>query len=535
MSNEIKIALIYARVSTKKQDPKSQLIRCEEYCKQKGYTIEKCFEDKFTGGGNFLERPAMRKLLDYAKTNIHKQYVVVFDDLKRFARDTKFHIDLRTTFEANGLTPECLNYNFDNSPEGRFMETIHAAQNELERHQNRRQVIQKQRARLVAGYNSFIAPKGYKKKRKDPTHGTIDVLNEYAPAMKKALKMFAYGDLQTRKDVADFLKKKGILGNQESFRYLETVKSFLSNVFYAGYIEYEPWEVERRKGKHKPLISLEEYNLIQSRLKKTDHIKPIRKDINSEYPLRGFINCFYCKQKLTACKSRGRWGGLYHKYYCRNKDCALRTMEGIKSVSKDDLHNQFKSLLKTFRPSPAIHKATHKAFDMVINNQKKDYNLLRKEKQKEKVKLELEIDTIIELIANPKTSDILRKRYESKVSKLAQEVEEIDAFIGRDSEKELYCRTPYIKMFDMLKNPYKIWIKSDIKQKQKLFYFLFEENLEYQPEVGFRTPKKALPIRLFEQFDASNAPIVKIDRKTSNPIKEYLTQWNTQMREILEE
>ena len=212
MSNT-KIALIYARVSTTKQDPKSQLIRCENHCKQKGYTIEKSFEDKYTGGGNFLDRPAMRELLDYAKQNPHKSYVVVFDDLKLFARDTKFHIELRTTFEANGLIPECLNYNFDESPEGRFAETIFAAQNELERHQNRRQVIQKQRARLLAGYNSFNAPRGYTKVRKDPKHGTIDKPNADAKAMTKALRGFAYGELHSRLDVAIFLKQKGILGD----------------------------------------------------------------------------------------------------------------------------------------------------------------------------------------------------------------------------------------------------------------------------------------------------------------------------------
>mgnify|MGYP000582268921 CR=1 FL=1 len=509
MSNEIKIALIYARVSTKKQDPKSQLIRCEEYCKQNGYRIEKIFKDKFTGGGDFLERPAMRDLLQYAKTNIHKQYVVVFDDLKRFARDTKFHIDLRATFDAIGLTPKCLNYSFDNSPEGRFMETIHAAQNELERHQNRRQVIQKQRARLTAGYNAFIPPKGYKKIHKDPIHGTIDVPNEYASVMKKALKMFAYSELQTRKDVADFLKKKGVLGKQESFRYLETVKHYLSNVFYAGYIEYKPWDVERRKGKHKPLITLQEYNLIQSRLRKTDHAKPIRKDINSEYPLRGFINCYYCKKKLTACKSRGRWGGQYHKYYCSNKKCELRNMTGIiKSVSRDDLHNEFKSLLNTFRPSLEIHRLTHKVFDDVIEDQIKTDKTLQKEKEAEKTKIELEIDSIISLVANPKTSEMLRERYEKKIIELAQKIEDIDASILKKADIKTSYRTPSKGMFEMLKNPYKIWVKSDIIQKQKLFYFLFEENLEYQPEVGFRTPKKALPIRLFEQFSTVGADYV---------------------------
>ncbi len=500
MTKETSIALIYARVSTKKQDPKSQLIRCEEYCKQKGYRIEKSFEDKFTGGGNFLERPAMRELLEYAKKNMHKEFIVVFDDLKRFARDTKFHIELRTTFTANGLTPECLNYNFDDSPEGRFMETMFAAQNELERHQNRRQVIQKQRARLIAGYNAFVAPKGYKKIRKDPVHGTIDIPNAYAPIMKKALKQFAYGELQSRKDVAIFLKSKGVFAQQEPHKYLDTVKKFLTNVFYAGYIEYKPWDVERRKGHHKALITLKEYNLIQNRLKKTNHIKPIRKDINPEYPLRGLVNCYYCKEKLTACKSRGRWGGLYHKYYCRNKNCSLRTKQGLKSVSRDDLHKQFEELLNTFLPNLEIHQVTHEVVDEMLASEKASKMELFEDKKVELKALQEEMNTLISLITSSKTSEILRKQYEKKANELAEKIEKNQIILDTAKQESKNCRTPLIKMFELLKNPYQIWLKSDVTQKQKLFYYLFEAPLEYEPEVGFRTPKKALSVRLFEEF-----------------------------------
>ena len=49
------------------------------------------------------------------------------------ARDTEFHIKLRREFDKRGARVECLNFRFEDSPEGKFIETIIAAQGELER------------------------------------------------------------------------------------------------------------------------------------------------------------------------------------------------------------------------------------------------------------------------------------------------------------------------------------------------------------------------------------------------------------------
>jgi DNA invertase Pin-like site-specific DNA recombinase len=80
---------------------KSQEVRCREYASSKNYPVEMVFKDTFSGGGDFMDRPAMRSLLNYLDTNQtkEKEYVIIFDDLKRFARDTEFHIRLRTTFK----------------------------------------------------------------------------------------------------------------------------------------------------------------------------------------------------------------------------------------------------------------------------------------------------------------------------------------------------------------------------------------------------------------------------------------------------
>ena len=165
-NNEKKRCLNYGRVSDKKQKIEgsgltSQLHRLRQYAEEKGYEIEAEFADDITGGGSFMKRPEMMKLINHIKSHPETEYIVLFDDLKRFARDTAGHMALRATFAELGARIECLNYNFGDTPEDEFVETIFAAQGQLERKQNARQTKQKQKARLEQGYWQFKIPKGY--------------------------------------------------------------------------------------------------------------------------------------------------------------------------------------------------------------------------------------------------------------------------------------------------------------------------------------------------------------------------------------
>ncbi len=85
-----------------------------------------------------MARPGMVALLSFLRAQPDKSYVIIFDDLKRFARDAEFHIKLRRELNAVGARVKRLNFKFEDTPEGEFIETIMAAQGELERKQNRR-------------------------------------------------------------------------------------------------------------------------------------------------------------------------------------------------------------------------------------------------------------------------------------------------------------------------------------------------------------------------------------------------------------
>lgn len=136
-------ALIYCRVSTRRQSNEgsgltSQQQRCEAYALQQGYEIEGVFPDDVTGSGNFMKRKGMVSMLNHIKKHRSTRYVIIFDDLKRLARDTKYYLILREVLDALQARVECLNFTFEESPEGEFYETVIAAGGQLERKQNAR-------------------------------------------------------------------------------------------------------------------------------------------------------------------------------------------------------------------------------------------------------------------------------------------------------------------------------------------------------------------------------------------------------------
>ena len=112
-------ALIYCRVSTTRQAVEgggleSQESRCLKYALEKEYTVDKVFHDDGFSGGLF-DRPAMKEMIDYLDDNALEKFVIIFDDLKRFARDTIVHLKMKSELISRKAKLECLNFNFDDS------------------------------------------------------------------------------------------------------------------------------------------------------------------------------------------------------------------------------------------------------------------------------------------------------------------------------------------------------------------------------------------------------------------------------------
>ena len=76
--------VVYSRVSTDEQNPKSQLEVVLKYCGDKGYQVVKIFEENISGATYPLERPVFREMVKFVKGN--RVDAIVMHDLTRFWR-----------------------------------------------------------------------------------------------------------------------------------------------------------------------------------------------------------------------------------------------------------------------------------------------------------------------------------------------------------------------------------------------------------------------------------------------------------------
>ena len=119
--------MIYCRVSGGRQAKEgdglnSQERRCSDYAKQQGWEVISVYHETAVSG-SLLDRPAMNAMRDFLEAQSFKVYVLV-DDISRWARETQYHFALKKALEESGGVLVSLNQKLEDSPEGKFIETI---------------------------------------------------------------------------------------------------------------------------------------------------------------------------------------------------------------------------------------------------------------------------------------------------------------------------------------------------------------------------------------------------------------------------
>ena len=508
-NQEDRRAIIYCRVSSTKQKLEgsgleSQEHRCRQYAALNGYEVEAVFPDDASGGGDFMNRPGMVALLSYLDAQPGKNYVIIFDDLKRFARDTEFHIKLRREFQTRGARIECLNFKLDDSPEGKFVETIFAAQGELEREQNRRQVIQKMQARVEKGYWVFTAPVGYKY-ASDRAHGKILVRDEPAASiLAQALEGYASGYLQSQTEVKRFLEAKPGFPKDTPAGEIrwQRVQRLLSHITYAGYVEAPKWGVPPRKGHHEPLISLETFERIQERMRGTAKA-PARKDISEDFPLRGFVLCDDCDQPMTSCWSKGRTKH-YPYYLCDTRDCDSNR----KSIPRDKIEGGFADILQSLQPTRQLFSIAKAMFADAWSLRLAEAQRDKEELAKQLRDVGRQIETLLERIMEAENATVI-KAYEAKIAKLEREklllAEKADRIAPPKGRLDEFIEPA----LNFLGNPWNLYENGSLVLKRTVLRLAFSEPLRYSLKSGYRTAKTAFPFKVLAAISTSKSEMVE--------------------------
>ncbi len=511
--------LCYVRVSDKKQEieghgRESQETRCKQELEKLNVTYAKTFFDTKTGAGDFMQRPAMRALLAYIDAHPHKKFIVVFDDLKRFARDTEFHLRLRQEFKYRGVILLCLNFQFQDTPEGEYIEIMFAAQAQLERKQNARQVIQKMKARLDAGYWPFRAKRGYTFK-KIAGHGRLLVPNKLGVTLiAETLRNFATGILPRPIDVATYLVERNFWPNRKPDKCLSDVHDLLRDPFYCGRIEYTPWDVLDVKGKHKALISLETFQAIQNRLTALEGPKSLREDNSEDYPLRGLLVCSECGKHLSGSPTIKANGKKFDYYFCQERGCPWYRKSHPASV----VHQQFNDTLEANKSTEELAAVVSAVFDAVWGDEVKAYEWQRQVMQSKHDELKREIKKLV-LASVSSKSDIVRKEYELQIEDLAKQQKVLEQKLSLKPDTSIPYRTALNKCQQMLKEPANTWVSLPLEEKHLVYYLVFDGKLGYDRINGYRTAETQSKTRLFEQFathQSSNVDLSGLEPLTSS-------------------
>lgn len=497
MRNEYSKAVIYCRVSSEKQVKEgngleSQEHRCKAYAASLGLEVENVFKDEGISGGLF-ERPAIKELIKYLDKHWQNKYVVIFDDLKRLARDVQVHLKLKAELMGRDAQLKCLNYHFDDSAEGEFVETIFAAQNQLERKQNRRQVCQKMKARIEQGYWCFCPPIGYEY-YKDKDHGKLmRPISPIASILSQGLNSFAEDRILEQVDLQKFFDSKGLhklIGSKKV--HLQLIKRLLTNGIYAGIIEYPEWGVSRRRGKHQGIISEETYIKIQRKIKKPER-KPRESD-KIEFPLRRIVTCDFCGKPMTGSCNRSKNPNKYYPHYtCNNKECIANP----KNITASKVEDDYIELLENIKIRKEVIGLIKEAALRIWQTKTNDIAELKNEKEKEIKTIENQIEEFINLIPTTK-SESVKARYEIKIEALDKRAKELENELKIKKDPNLEEVLEMALKF--LGTPAETWKKSSRELKIKIHNLIFKENPRYSFQGGFGTPKLSLPFTLNDLY-----------------------------------
>ena len=192
---------------------------------------------------------------------------------------------------------------------------------------------------------------------------------------------------------------------------LTTVRELLARPTYAGYVEAPNWGISLRKGFHEPLIDLATHERIQARLRGSA-VAPARKDINEDFPLRGFVLCDDCDQPMTSCWSKGR-NKHYAYYLCDTPNCASHR----RSIPRADIEDGAEAILRSMRPARQFFALARAMFTDIWNARQAEAQRARAALSDQIRDIEKQIEGLLDRIMEG-ASPTVAAAYEQRIEKL---------------------------------------------------------------------------------------------------------------------
>lgn len=241
-------------------------------------------------------------------------------------------------------------FTFENNPQGKFMLSIIFGYSKYYVDSLSENVKRGNRAKVNHGWRPGQAPLGYKN---DKETKTIVPDPGHFPTIKRLFDLALTGAYSVR-DLHRIAcddwgyrtpKRKRSGGTPIS---VSTFYRIFSNPFYTGHFL---WNGALYRGKHEPMISMAEWQHLQTILGRPGEQKP-QKHV---FPYTGMMRCGACGLMVTAEHKVNRYGSRYVYYHCTKRNTGERCKQP--SVEARTLEEQFTSFLKSISIDGEINQA----------------------------------------------------------------------------------------------------------------------------------------------------------------------------------
>ena len=352
----------------------------------------------------------------------------------------------------------------------------------------------------------FCPPVGYRY-RKDSVHGKILVRDEpVASIVAEALEGYASGRFASQIEVVRFLQSKPDFpkSSSDGSVRITKVREILERPTYAGYVEAPSWGVGLRKGHHEPLISFATHERIQAQLKGT-LLAPARKDINEDFPLRGFVLCDDCGNPMTSCWSKGR-NKHYPYYLCDTPSCASKR----KSIPRADIEGGAEALLRSLQPAKQLYELMRAMFidawNMKLTEARQEQSTLAAQIKDIEGQIEALLDRIVEA-----TSPSVIQAYEKRIDKLEREKIKLDEQAAMKVPPKGRLEEFIEHALTFLGNPWKLYENGGFAFKRTVLKLAFAEPLRYSRDNGYRTAKTTFPFKVLAEISTQKCGMVRVE------------------------
>ncbi len=348
------------------------------------------------------------------------------------------------------------------------------------------------RARLESGFRPSIAPIGYRNsKYHEKGKEEILVDEERFPLVRKLFDLMLTGAYSPFELTTVANDKLG-LTNRYTYNSKRVSKSnlyrILTNSFYYGMFEFPVGSGEWYQGKHKPMISKEEYDKIQALLGRGDRPRPKTHD----FAFTGLIRCGECGACITAEeKFKYQQNGNVHRYVYYHGTKRIDANCTQKAIREEILEKEILDALQRIEIPKLFHEWAVETLKEMHEEEKSGRKSIINAKRTEYDAVISKLDKLLEIrMANEITpADYQRKKLELEQQKIG-----LSSFLNDIDQRISNWLKEVEVSLDFAEKARQEFEKGNPKKKKEIFGALGYNHILKDKKLNVSTQKSLLCI-----------------------------------------